>query len=64
MQQKFLSRHHPALLGNSEVEMVQRMARGRTAAAGLNPILEESIGHLSLRQRDIYFGRRGGYSRW
>ncbi|TNY21043.1 hypothetical protein DMC30DRAFT_396124 [Rhodotorula diobovata] len=62
--QKFLSRHHPALLGNSEVEMVQRMARGRTAAAGLNPILEESIGHLSLRQRDIYFGRRGGYSRW
>ncbi|GAA5890672.1 hypothetical protein JCM8208_004956 [Rhodotorula glutinis] len=60
---RFLSANHKDLLRASRIKMVRSMGGGDTSSS-MAPIQEQSMSHLSLRQRHIYFGRRERVGRW
>ena len=66
-QKKFLQSQHKEVLLQSRVKMVRAMGGGSSSSSSVPAVAgneEHSVGHLSHRQREIYFGRRSSYGRW
>ncbi|GAA5844551.1 hypothetical protein JCM9279_006345 [Rhodotorula babjevae] len=63
---RFLLSQHKELLSQSRVKMVRAMggSDSSTSVPAIDNQEQHSVGHLSLRQREIYFGRRSRYGRW
>ncbi|KPV77674.1 uncharacterized protein RHOBADRAFT_41670 [Rhodotorula graminis WP1] len=60
---RYLMKNHKDVLKESRVKMVSRMG-GNDTSSSTAPIQEASMGHLSLRQRHIYFGRHRRDGHW